>query len=111
MSGQHPLINKKVMADKSALDEVGVLAADAVKSLRELIIYVVFKDSTSAGTIVIEGSHDSDYIGAWSNIATIAWAAANSVKHAAISGAHKAIRVRISVAVEGGVIDVWVTGN
>jgi hypothetical protein len=80
------------------------LGAGALNTL----ITLVFGAGTTAGTVVIEGSHDPNYAGAWANLATVAWTAASTVKQVTVAGPFQYLRARISVAVVGGTIDAFI---
>lgn len=79
--------------------------------IKEIVIYVVFNSTAAAGSIVVEGAHDASYTGTWSNITTVAWAAASRVHLVAVTGCHLAIRVRVASAVTSGSIDVYAAAN
>lgn len=108
---QTTLFNQQLLAAKSAQDVVGVVQRDMPAKIRELGIYVVFGTGTTAGTILVESAHDPDYTGTWATVATIAWSAATKVGYAAITGVHRALRVRISVAVVNGTVDAYGVAN
>lgn len=105
------LFSKKVISAKTALNEVGSAPADQVANLRETVAHVVFSAGAAAGTVLIEGAHDAGYSGTWATLATINWAAASRVHQANITGVHLALRARISSAITGGTVDVYLTGT
>jgi hypothetical protein len=95
----------------SAISTAAGLRPDIVATARELCIYVVFSTGTSAGAVVIEGCHDPTFGGTWANIATVSWATANTAHRAAITGVHRAVRVRVSVGIVGGTVSAYAVGN
>jgi hypothetical protein len=100
-----------VAAGVSALNAVTALNNHAVQKCTKITVYIVFGAGTSAGTFVVEASHDKDYAGSWDIIATIPWVAASTVETAIVNGPYKAARVRCSVAVVGGTADIRATIN
>jgi len=107
----YPLLDKQLLVDQSALGVIGIIPAHIMKSVRELAIYTLFGALTSAGAVIIEGAHDADFTGTWAVIATVTWAAANRVHLSAITGVHKVVRVRISDAIVGGVVNVFAVAD
>lgn len=69
-------------------------------------VYVEFSAGTTAGTYVVEAARSKTYTGTWATLATIAWAAASSVKVGLIAGPWKALRVRNIVVVANGTAEV-----
>lgn len=103
---------EKIMTAQSALDAKGpVLGVDHLPNVQQVAVYIKFGAGTASGSVVVEGAHDPAYTGTWSNIATVAWAAADRVHMVAITGLHRALRVRISVVIGGGTVDAWAMGN
>lgn len=111
MAGQRTQFWKQLWSAKVVLDFAAAIPGDVLPHCRELCIYAVFGAGTTAGTVVVEGSHDPDYTGAWVNIGTMAWSAASTVKKTSITGVHRAVRVRISVAIVNGSCDAYAIGN
>lgn len=103
--------SQQLLAAKSAQDVVGMVQRDRTGVVQQVAIYVVFGAGTSAGVVMVEGAHDPDYTGTWANIATVTWAAASRCHMVAITGVHRALRVRISTAIVGGTVDAHATGN
>jgi hypothetical protein len=106
-----PLFSGKIIDAKSALNEQGVLGPEVAKA-EATALYVAFGAGTTAGSVIIEGSHAPGYTGTWEPIATVAWSAATKVNRVVVTGPHIALRARVSVAVVGGSVDVYahVTG-
>lgn len=103
---------QQALTNASVLDTAGVLQRDAVPNIRELAVYVVFGPGTLAGAVQIEGAHDPSYTGTWAPIGSpVAWAAASRAHYVAITGAHIAVRVRVSTAIVGGTVNVYAVGN
>lgn len=102
---------KVLLTAASAQDVAAVLPVDQVPGAQETTVYVVFGAGTSAGTVVIEAAHDPAYTGTWSNIGTIAWVAASRAHHLSVTGCHRAVRARISVAIVGGTVDAYAIAN
>lgn len=98
-----------VAAAVVALNAVTTLNNHAIQKCTRIVVYIKFSAGTSAGTFVVEASHDKDFAGTWDVVATIPWVAADSVKTAIINGPYKAARVRCSVAVVGGSADIRAT--
>lgn len=101
----------QLLVAKSAQDVTGVLPSDQLAAVQQSAVYVKFGAGTSAGAVVVEGAHDEAFTGTWANITTVNWAAANRVHLVAITGCHRAMRVRISVAIVGGTVDAYAMGN
>lgn len=108
---ERPALYEKLLSAVSAVNAAGTMGPGKVSRIREMTFYAVFGAGTTAGTIVIEGAHDPDFTGTWSNLGTLAWAAATSVKHLSVTGSHMAVRARVSVEVAGGTADCHVVGN
>lgn len=100
-----------LLTAKSAQDEVGAVPGDTLPQATEVAVYVHFGAGTNGGTVLVEGAHDPNFSGTWATVATVAWAAANRVHLAAITGAHRALRVRISAAITGGTVNAYAIGN
>lgn len=88
-----------------------VLTDDIGSKANYTAVYAVFGAGTGAGTYVVEVSHDKAYAGTWATVATLAWAAASSVKVGLIAGPWKALRVRNTVVVTGGTVDIKIQVN
>lgn len=108
---QHTTLWKKIGVALSALNAVASVPADRLGNVRESCVYVHFGAGTTAGTFVVEACHDESFTGTWANVGTIAWSAASKVEKAAITGIHRALRVRCSVVVANGTADVYIIGN
>jgi len=99
------LYDALVASGLSALNAAGPIPQAAEADRFE--VGVEFGAGTSAGTVVIESSHDPAFAGTWHVEATIAWAALSSYKHASIVGPRRALRYRVSVAVVGGSVSIY----
>ena len=104
-------VGLRVMAAQSALNTEYVIGIIDGRQMRELAVYVVFGTGCSAGAVVVEESPVADYTGTWANLATVNWAAASRVHAVHVTGVHLATRIRISTAIVGGTIDVYVIAN
>lgn len=105
------LSQTQLLAAQSVIDTKQNLGNE-VAHAEAVSVYAVFGAGTSAGAVVVEGAHDPNYTGTWAVLGTMTWAAATRVHNFAIVGNHIALRVRISVAIVGGTVDVYslVTG-
>jgi hypothetical protein len=100
--------------DLLTADTVGtspVLTDDIGSKANYTSVYVVYGAGTGAGSYVVEVSHDKAYAGTWATVATLAWAAASSVKVGLVAGPWKALRVRNITPVTGGTADVKIQVN
>lgn len=102
---------KKLLQAQSALNDAVEVPGDLLPQATEVAVYVEFGAGTNAGTVVVEGAHVANYGGTWANLGTVAWAAASRTHLVAITGAHAALRTRISVAVTGGTVNTYALGN
>lgn len=99
----------QILTALSALNAVStVLRSSEVGSAEWTTFYAVFGAATSAGVITIEAAHSPTYSGTWASLGTITWAAANRVHSLTVQGSHMALRARISTAIVGGTVDVYV---
>lgn len=103
-----PFYNQRVLTAVVAQDLAFALDDDTMLKADYTTVYAIFGAGTTAGTFVVEASHDPAYTGVWANLATLVWAAASSIKSATIVGAHNALRVRVSVAIVNGSADAWI---
>lgn len=77
----------------------------------EMIVYVQFSATSSAGKFQIQTAYSKDYTGTWANVgSTIDWAANTSQKYAAVTGVFGALRVNCDTAVTDGSARVFVMG-
>jgi len=99
--------------DAQSVDETlsTVLGPSILSQVQEGVFYTIFGPNTTAGVVTIEGAHATDYTGTWSNIATITWATTDTVHRTNYTGAHLAIRARISTVISGGTVSVEFLGN
>jgi len=70
------------------------------------MVTVEFGAATSAGTLLIEAANSPSYGGTWATLATIAWAAADTIKTGLVTGPWKALRLRWSISVANGPANV-----
>lgn len=106
--GDNPFL---VASGKTAAGYAVLLPAPRLRHIRELGIYVVFGAGCTAGQVLLEAAHDPNYGGTWATLATINWAAASKVHHAAVTGLHLALRLRISTTIDNGTADFYALGN
>jgi hypothetical protein len=102
---------RTLLSAASALNATGLLPSSFLGNVRELAIYVVFSAGTTAGVVLVEGSHDENFSGTWATLATVTFSAANRCHHVALTGCHRAVRVRISTAIADGTVDAYVMAN
>lgn len=103
---------RKVISAGSALNAAGAIGPVDMQNITELAMMVVFGAGTSAGAVQLEEGPAIDFTGTWAVIgAPIAWAAANSTLVRRSTGVGLAARARISTAVVGGTVDVWLIGK
>lgn len=94
----------------AAIETVVAPPPDQVPSCQQHNVTVEYGAGTSAGTVVVEEASSASYAGTWVNLATMAWSAANKAHSASIVATKPAIRVRLSVGVVGGTVDVTIVG-
>lgn len=74
----------------------------------EYTFHVLFATGSNAGQITVETCHDPAFTGTWAEVATVDYAAANTVHYVSLTGCFRALRVRISTAIGGGgTASVW----
>lgn len=99
---------EKVITASSALDTAGAWSAARTRGQAAAAITVIFGAGTSAGAVTLETAPYAEYTGVWHIAATATWAvAANKVVYARADGPFMAIRARISTAIVGGTVDVY----
>jgi hypothetical protein len=109
---QEPILNKKLIEGTSAIGTIVPVPDQGLKSVRELIIYILFGAGTSAGTYQVEEAPFADYGGTWVAVGSpVAWATVSTAHKVAVTGAHGSVRVRCTVAVVGGTVDIYAFGN
>lgn len=101
---------QQILSGKTALNEVGAVNADQLPNCTEVAVYVKFSAGAAAGVVLLEGSHDANFTGTWATVGTVNWVAADRVHLLAVTGVHKALRVRISSAITGGTADAYAMG-
>lgn len=101
--------SEELFTGKSALNYAYTFDMYDAGRAYEIGIDIVFSAGCDAGVVVVECAHDASYAGTWANLATINWAAASRAHHAAITGVFRALRIRISTAINGGTISGYAT--
>jgi hypothetical protein len=96
---------------QSAQDTVGNVGISEAAQMTEYGIDVVFNGTAAGGAVVIEAAHTPDFAGTWAVLSTVTFAAANKCHHVAITGVFRTLRARISSAITGGTVSVYLTGN
>jgi hypothetical protein len=108
-----PLIDKPLLAAKTALNDVGVGAVD-VAGCANLSFAIVGNGAVSAGAVQLEESHDVNFAGTWAALGTPSTpitVVGNGVVVMKYNNTAKAVRARISTAVTGGSVSVVLTGR
>ncbi len=107
--------NVKTHTAKTTLNDIGKGAVDT-HGAPGVTMYVKFGAGTTAGAVKLQGSptgaggedvqaSDAD----WSDIgAPVAWGAASSTKDLSVAEAHRYVRAKISTAIVGGTVDVYI---
>jgi len=109
---ERTVIAKTLFTGKTAINEAGTIGSGYGGQAREWIFHVVARGTVTAGKVKIEAAHDPDYTGAWALIGAEITLATDTVAIVSTTGAHRALRARISTAVTGGaVVDAYLTGN
>ena len=104
-----PLTQFALTPDSTGVNSFCMMPEPYMGKAMEWTFYIVFSVGSAAGTVLIESAHSRDFTGTWALEATVAWAAASSVKSAHFTGIMQACRVRISSAITTGTIQVWAT--
>ncbi len=73
-----------------------------------LTFYVVGTGTITAGAVQLEGSPTDGPTAEWSPIGAALAAAADATVHQSANEAHRFVRARISTAIVGGTVDVYV---
>lgn len=101
-----------VMDAKSALDEVtDEISPVSLNNINELTWYLVFSAGVSAGKAKAEEAHDKNYAGTWALNGSEVSFGDDVVKTVKVTGISQAQRVRISEAIVGGTLSVYVMGR
>lgn len=105
-----------VMDAKSALDETTDLLSEffgpvELANINELTWYLVFSAGVSAGKAKAEEAHRFDYTGEWALNGSEVSFGDDAVKTIKVTGVSAAQRVRISEAIVGGTLSVYVMGR
>lgn len=99
----------------TTLQEAATSGAGAVVDTegqaRELSFYVLGNGSVSAGEVTIEEAHESAYGGTWAPIGSPMTVSANAVQVRRLRGACRAVRARITTAIVGGTVTVFLMGS
>lgn len=106
-------LSVQLLDAKSAADAtgIGVVTQADIANVSEFGFYIEFSAGAAAGTVLIETASMDNYTGTWAVLDTIAWAAASKSHYTAIKGVLRALRVRISGAVTGGTVNVFLVAN
>lgn len=104
-----PEIDKTIMVAKSALNTL----SDVVEapSCTNFAVYLVGNGAVSAGAVQMEEAHDSAYTGTWVALGTPTTLVGNGLAVIKLDKVSKAIRARISTAVTGGTVTVYIVGK
>lgn len=78
---------------------------------RETAVYVVWSAGVGAGAVTIESSFDPAYAGTWAPLQVVTQTGASRQDIVQITGAHAALRTRVSTTVTGGTVDTWLVCN
>lgn len=101
---------QKLIALAQGAGAVLNIPEDLGASAQNTKVLVRYGAGTSAGSIVVEESHDPSYSGTWVNVSTIAWAAADKEHSVAIVGNFMAMRIRVA-SITGGTADLYALVN
>ncbi len=99
----------RLLTNAAALGASGTFALNA--QTRETKVYITFGPGTTGGVVVVEEAASSAEGATWSLLTSVPWVVPNAVRTVAITGAIGAIRVRITTAITGGVVNAWLIGN
>jgi len=106
-----PLIDKRLIDAKTALNDVGGGGVD-VAGCANLCFYIVGNGAVSGGAVTIEESHDPTFAGAWTAVGAAVTVIANGVAAPVrLAGTAKAVRARISTVLAGGTASVHLVGR
>ncbi len=100
-------IAEKVIAASSALNTSGGIGSAKTSGRFAVACTAIFGTGTSAGVITLETAPYAEYTGAWASLGTLTWSAADTVKYLRADGPVLAVRARISTAIVGGTVDVY----
>jgi hypothetical protein len=100
-------ITEKVIAAQSAGATVGGIGASKTSGRFAIACYTVFGAGTSAGVVTLETAPYPEFTGTWFSLGTMTWTAANDTKFLRADGPFMAVRARISTAIVGGTVDVY----
>lgn len=109
---QRTRLYAQLLVAQAALNTAGQVPADLLPSARELTLYVYFGPGTNGGSVTIEEAHSPTFTGTWATVGSaVNWAAADRVHAVSVTGAHLALRARISTGITGGTVSVWAVAN
>lgn len=94
-----------ILLGVSSLGASAVFSADGAD---KHVVYVVGSTGVTAGAVTLEASHDAAYSGTWDTLATVA-VPAGAVDSVVIDAPHRFVRARVSTAVVGGTVSVYVS--
>jgi hypothetical protein len=100
-------IFERVINDGAAGATTGGIGSAKTSGRIAVAMYVVFGAGTSAGVVTLETAPNAEWTGTWASLGTATWSAANDVKYVRADGPVGAIRARISTAIVGGTVDVY----
>ena len=101
------VIFERVIDDGVTQNTAGSIGAAKTSGKAFVAMYAVFGAGTSAGVVTLETAPYSEFTGTWASMGTATWSVANDVKYVRADGPVGAIRARISTAITGGSVDVY----
>lgn len=104
-------VDVPLLTAKTAANEAGYVNVSDAAQLTEVAFYVDFNHTAAAGQVLVETASDVDYAGTWAILATVNWSAIDKCHYVAVTGAFRALRVRIASAVTSGAVSVRMVGN
>jgi hypothetical protein len=102
-----PLVDRPLLANVASGTSPGVDVAGCAN----LTFYAVGGAGVSAGAVTIEESHDKDFAGTWTPLATAITFIVGVAAPLRIAGTAKAVRARITTPVTGGTASVYLVGR
>ena len=106
------LFRRQIMTGLSALNAVSdVLNMTDVGNINEITFYIVGSAGIVSGAVQVEEAHAHDYAGTWAPNGSPVNAAASAEVTVKVTGVQAAMRARISTAIGGGTVDIWVVGR
>lgn len=95
-------------ADPGLRVEIG---PERLSHCSEIGLYVVFGPKTLGGQVVIECAPFAGYGGTWAPLSTVNWTGPDKTHYYGCTGAHLAVRIRITKKVLGGSVSVYGVAN